>query len=368
MSYKYKYRDTFWHEGKRYDIKARTQKELIEKVGNKKAQLESNILDSNTTVKQWADKWLKQKETTVSQTWFKTIKSIVENKIVPNLNLPIKNVLPIHIEGVLAQYTHHTDSHIKKIYDIMNEMFRSALNNRLIDYNPVPGATKPKGKKNQKRRAITDYERKHILKVAEKYEKSKLFIFLMLYAGLRPQEVITLQWRHIDFKGRFIRVESALKRDGTEGGPKSDAGERKIPLSSVLSSELIKHRGEPFSYVCTQSSGKRHTRTSVRQMWVSFERRLNISMGCKTFKGKVLPPYRVADDLVMYCLRHTYCTDLQDKGIPINLAREYMGHEDIRVTSAIYTHQSDESFANALKLIDKDVENGVETNAVTVGK
>ena len=249
-------------------------------------------------------------------------------------------------------------------------MFEVAMKNRLIERNPVSGATRPKGKKGQKRRAITDHERKHILAVCEEYDKAKLFIYLMIYAGLRPQEVARLQWRHVDLKNRAIKVEQALKRDGTTGDPKSEAGTRKIPISSVLLEELKNHRKDPFDYVCTQTSGNRHTKTSIRQMWGSFVRRLNISMGCKTFKGQVVPPYRVADDLVMYCLRHTYCTDLQSHGVPINLAREYMGHEDIKVTSQIYTHKSDASFENALKLIDGisgTVENRVENNPQAVG-
>lgn len=75
-------------------------------------------------------------------------------------------------------------------------------------------------------------------------------------------------------------------------------------------------------------------------------------MGCETFRGEVIPPYRVADDLTPYCLRHTYCTDLQTAGIPINIAKEWMGHSDISVTASIYTHQSDEADRNAAALLN----------------
>lgn len=79
---------------------------------------------------------------------------------------------------------------------------------------------------------------------------------------------------------------------------------------------------------------------------------MNIEMGCKTFKGGLVPPYPVAEDLVMYCLRHTYCTDLQAAGVPINVARELMGHSDISITAQIYTHGSKESFEDARNAID----------------
>lgn len=67
-------------------------------------------------------------------------------------------------------------------------------------------------------------------------------------------------------------------------------------------------------------------------------------MGCRTRKGRALPPYWVADDLVPYCFRHTFCTDLQDAGVPINVARDLMGHSDISITAKIYTHQTDIAF------------------------
>ena len=51
---------------------------------------------------------------------------------------------------------------------------------------------------------------------------------------------------------------------------------------------------------------------------------------------------KIADDLVLYCLRHTFCTDLQKAGVSLNIARIIMGHEDIRVTAGIYTYTDSE--------------------------
>lgn len=58
-------------------------------------------------------------------------------------------------------------------------------------------------------------------------------------------------------------------------------------------------------------------------------------------------PFDGVGDLVPYDFRHTYCTDLQDAGVPINVARKLMGHSDISLTSRIYTHHSDESIEDA---------------------
>ena len=55
----------------------------------------------------------------------------------------------------------------------------------------------------------------------------------------------------------------------------------------------------------------------------------------------------------MYCLRHTYCTDLQAAGVPINVARELMGHASISTTAEIYTHGSAESFEDAREKLNQ---------------
>ena len=66
-------------------------------------------------------------------------------------------------------------------------------------------------------------------------------------------------------------------------------------------------------------------------------------------KTKVLSV--VAPDFVPYCLRHTYCTDLQAKGVPLKTASYLMGRSDISVTANIYAHIIDETINEAAQLI-----------------
>ena len=48
--------------------------------------------------------------------------------------------------------------------------------------------------------------------------------------------------------------------------------------------------------------------------------------------------YPFASDLVPYCLRHEYCTDLARKGVDIRIAQRLMGHATITMTANIYTN------------------------------
>jgi integrase len=110
---------------------------------------------------------------------------------------------------------------------------------------------------------------------------------------------------------------------------------------------------EPFRFVFENKDGRPINKTSRKRMWRSIVRAMNIAAGCRVFRNEVLPPFAIAEDFVPYCLRHTYCTDLQAAGVPINVAKELMGHTSIAMTANIYTHGSRESFENARDLINK---------------
>ena len=72
-------------------------------------------------------------------------------------------------------------------------------------------------------------------------------------------------------------------------------------------------------------------------------------------------PFSVSPDLVPYCLRHTFCTDLQDAGVPINVAKVLMGHSSIKVTAQIYTHHTEKSMESAREKMNEYVSDPCHT-------
>ena len=80
---------------------------------------------------------------------------------------------------------------------------------------------------------------------------------------------------------------------------------------------------------------------------------LMLFCGCRVYRNELLPPFPLAEDFVPYCLRHTYCTDLQKKGVDIRTAQYLMGHADIQMTANIYTHADQSTITKAAELIAK---------------
>lgn len=85
------------------------------------------------------------------------------------------------------------------------------------------------------------------------------------------------------------------------------------------------------------------------------QRFLNKYVGYSKAKSTLAP------DLEPYLLRHTFCTDCQAAGVPINVAKELMGHSDISVTAKIYTHMVDEVFEQNRQRLAEFTENKFKT-------
>lgn len=220
---------------------------------------------------------------------------------------------------------------------VMQELFRQAYRSRLIGFDPSMGLRLPNNVK-KSYRSITEEERTHILEVAQ-YHPCGLWVLVILYAGLRPGEAAALQWKDIDFERNEIHVYKAVE-SGTARvkSPKTPAGIRDIPMRQELRNRMLKEQGEPFELLFPNRDGNVRSQFSVRRQWYSFAKALDVHMGA-TVQGNIITKHAIAPDLTLYCLRHTFCTDLQRAGVQINVAKELMGHSSIAVTADIYTHR-----------------------------
>jgi integrase len=163
----------------------------------------------------------------------------------------------------------------------------------------------------------------------------------MLYTGMRPGETAALQWKDVDFKANEIHVYKALE-SGTYNSikdTKTEAGTRDIPIHQELRERLLAAQKGPFEPVFPTGHGNMQNHASLQRKWNSFKRDLDIAMGAEVYRNQIIKSV-VADDLTPYCLRHTFCTDLEAAGVPINVAKVLMGHSDITVTANIYTHKN----------------------------
>lgn len=335
-------RKTFSFEGRRYDVTAPTETELLEKIAIKKLELrEGKVKESNILVKdyllQWVDifkaPYVGDKTLTMYNTKIKLINSYIGQ-------LRLKDVTATDIQRIITtEYGKgRSKSHIDKILLTLSQSMERAVIDRKIQYDPTLGITRPKMNENR-RRALTDEERTAILAVAENHRYGR-WIRIMLYMGLRPSETAIIQGKDIDLERKELHVR----------GTKSRAADRYIPIPEKIIDDF---RGFlPNEYIFVTSEGNPPSDRRIRTWWNAFKRDLDIYMGATLYRNQITLSV-LASDLTLYCLRHTYGTDAVSAEVPIATLAELMGHEDIRTTKKYYIHTSYEARKSAKEYFDK---------------
>ena len=331
------YRESFSFAGKRYNVRAKTQRDLWRKVEEKKRRLEQgiDIINENTTVDKWFTDYLETyKKTTVANSTYRNMVGMQKNYISPVIgNMRLCDVKSAHLQRIMNEVAGKSFSLATKLITFIRAAFKQARIERILTFDPSEGITMPTAEKGT-HRAITADERKHILNVC-KTHRAGFWVLFMLYTGARPVETRKAKWEDVRLSENRIILHSA----------KTDYGDRSVPINPALRPYLTGGTG----YIFTQPiTGAPYSISSMYHMWQTFKRALDIDMGAKTFRKTIIPETsKVAEDLTPYCMRHTFATDLQTAGVPINVAKELMGHKSIAMTARIYTHLSDEAFASA---------------------
>lgn len=356
------YRESEFYDGKKYTASGKTQKAALKSLSQKIADAKNGVgtLNKNTTVRVWADIWLDTyvKHLKMTDNSFSAYEQTVRKYIKPNPlgGMRLTDVRETNLQKILNEQEGMSFSHASKLRMIMKQMFHRAFRQRLISFDPAEDLSLPDVSKN-KRRSLTSTERSAVLKTAQTHYAGP-WVLTMLYCGLRPGETVALQWKDVDFQNQKIKISSALEGGKTDKfkAPKTEAGTREVPMPKALADVLLPLKGGPFEYVFTQvldaNKGKHHTASSLNCYWNNFKRQMDIDMGATVYRNQIIES-KVDPALTAYYLRHTYCTDLQTAGVPLNIAKALMGHDDVTVTANIYTHSSPEALKSAAKKIDK---------------
>lgn len=336
-------RKTFTYEGKRYTVRGKTEKEAIMKMANKIRDLEEGnvIISGNTTVRVWALRCVDVYKTNQKPITREKYLGKMECGILKFIgDRPIKSITPLEVQEVLNNQRGKSTNYIKTIKQMLQFIFRKAKVNKLILSDPSEDIVEPIGNVTH-RRQLTDYERKHFLKVTADNDRFIIFL-LTYYCGCRPEEARNCMGKDIQrIKDKQGNAYNVLHIEGE----KTEKSDRLVPIPDEFY-QRIKNT-PPFGYIALNTQGQKHTEASYYSTFNALKRAMNISMGCRVYRNQLIAPYPLADDFVPYNLRHTYCCDLQKADVDIRTAQHLMGHSDITMTANIYTHADNTSLVTA---------------------
>lgn len=177
-----------------------------------------------------------------------------------------------------------------------HQVMEYAVENRLIDYNPLNYVKIPSTSPNNRRRALTEEEQQWIINTEH---RAQLSAMIMMLSGLRLGECIALQWCDIDLKNADIFVHQKLlyKQSPPQvvQGAKTEAGIRHVHMPKLLVKYLKEQPPHlPNDYVVVSVHGNLYSATSWRTVWKSYLLTLNVKYGDfssyeKEYKSKFDP-------------------------------------------------------------------------------
>ena len=164
-------------------------------------------------------------------------------------------------------------------------------------------------------------------------------IRLLLGTGMRTQELLALEPRHIAEDGSSIKIEQAVTMvKGTPqiGPPKTQTSYREIPVPEKFRPSALFLRNTAMRYVWyAQRSGRFCNPSSFRKQYKTALEELG--------DVRILSPH---------CCRHTYVSQLQAQGVPLETIQALAGHTEIDMTQH-YLHVQPEVKTAAVALLNQ---------------
>ena len=136
-------------------------------------------------------------------------------------------------------------------------------------------------------------------------------LYTFLKTGLRKSELINLKWKDIDFKRKYLTIESK------EDWRTKTGNTREIPITDDLV-EILNKLPKASDYVFLNSHGRKYGFHLTERV-----KRLAKSIGIS--------------DVTVHALRHTFISHLVMNGVDLVSIKELAGHSDIKTTMR-YAH------------------------------
>lgn len=335
-----------WYEvaGHRYVARAKTKAEAYEKMYKRKAKLEQEAQEETRqrsgeiTVAEWIDIAFDAYKKNIAKETRDNSRYRLKKQLLPTIgHMRLVDVKNTDLQTlVMNQQEGKSYSHVKSLRQEIQWLFEKAVRDGRIKKSPAIGLEQPKYVKGE-RRAITQEEREHLLKVCENNKKYTVFL-LMLYCGCRSGEARECERSDIE----EVDGVPILHIRGT----KTKNADRYVPVPDKLWQQFKDL--PPTAPLASHSRGGKLSKSTYNRLIASLRKDMNISMGVKTYGDKLVPPLKLADDFVPYCLRHTYCTDLAHARVDLRIAKDLMGHANIMITADIYTHAIDDDISEVV--------------------
>lgn len=357
-------------------------------------KIEAKLKDRNSkdlkdlTLHEAMTEWINRavKSDDLKQSTVKAYKYEIESmKKDIEMDIKIVNVHYQYLQSLIDNWGKNVSySRVKSHKDRLMSVFKYARD--VYDLNDISAIERVKLPSSKKTYEQTIEERENYLNVHEQrqlltalqkmYDKNSKYAWaktyysafkaleIQLLTGMRIGEVLALQFKDINFKKRFIDVNGTLvdtkdpitQRYGVKDVTKTGSSMRKIGITEravKIFEELFKYKQfnelEPDylerDYIFTNKKGNPLSTNKINYI---LKEALEIT--------------NIAKRVTTHTMRHTHVSILAQRGVPLKVIQERVGHSDSNMTLRIYTHVTDnmaQNLINQLEDFDEEYQNEV---------
>lgn len=300
---------------------AKTQREAREMRDEYlKKREEGTLLGEDMSFNEWADLWFENHKDNITPTTQQGYSYTLRILKTHFGRRKLADIRTYDIEQFLKKMRKdgRSDSVIAQCRGMLYQIFRKAAANDLLNKNPVEYADKMRKGPPQKKEAFTEDEVRILFQNLPE-DRIGWSIRLMLATGMRTQELLALEPRHIAKDGSTVTIEQAVVQvKGTTaiGTPKSYDSYRTIPVPEIAQRCAIYLRS-----------------TDKKFIWEVGKK--NMPCNPSYFRKKFKEALESIDDvrvLTPHSCRHTYVSQMQALGVAIETIQSIVGHADIDMT------------------------------------
>jgi integrase len=317
---------------KRVYFYGKTEREI-----NKKIMLYTQKAQIGRSFSEIADEWWEEAEPKLALQSIRSYKLAMSRAVTFFGDTPSKNITAKDIQKYLTALAKqgYSQKVVSNHRMVVNRILDYAVMEGDIELNPCASVKTPTDLPKSTREAASRSDEQIIKDNVDLW----LFPFVALMTGMRKGEILALKWKDIDFEKNYIYVTKSVAHDGDKPvvkTPKTEAGNRIVPLLLPLRNELIKHIGKPDEYIISDD-GK--TPLSNRRFISIFDN------------------YRKATGITAtaHQLRHSFATIAFEADLDPKSVQEILGHKQLSTTMDIYTQFREKKLAAAAEILNQSL-------------
>lgn len=328
-------------DGTRRSFYAKTRQEAAKKLAAAIRDVDTGVplVSERQTVGQYLAGWLEAAKPTVELTTWERYESDVRLHLSPALGrVSLAKLTPQQVAQFLAAKL-NAGSKPRSVRN-MRAVLRRALNEAqahgLVTRNVAALVRPPKAARGEMK--VYNQEETRALLAAASGTRLEAWFVLAVSTGARLGELLGLHWRDVSLDGKYLNVQTQVKRLRRGGlvlkDLKTSGSRRKILLTDTAVEALRAHRGRQLE-----------ERLAMGEAWEDHDLVLCNRLGGPLYPGNVRSEYYIPivksaglHYIRPHDLRHTAATLMLLASVHPKVVSEMLGHASVAITLSLYSH------------------------------